>query len=178
VKLDQVIDGPHLQLRTATADDAGFILDLRLDPVLSKHIGETDPSVEKQRIWLQERMDMKDDYHMIIETPDGDPLGLIALYSIDTQDKTFEWGRWIVKPTAPKYTAVESALLCYGLGFEILGLEKSVFGVMKDNARTLSFHKKFGASLTHEETDSIWFEFTKTDFKAATKKFSRFVKSH
>ncbi|MFH1958630.1 MAG: GNAT family N-acetyltransferase [bacterium] len=175
MKLNKKINGPHIQLRTATEDDAEFILSLRLDPLLSRYIGKTDTSIEKQRRWLREKIEKKDDYHMIIETLKGQYLGVIALYNIDSQNKTFEWGRWIIKPDAPTYTAVESALLCYFLGFKILKLERSVFGVMKENVKTISFHKKFGASVIREEPVSIWFEYTKEYFEKTTQRYKRFI---
>jgi RimJ/RimL family protein N-acetyltransferase len=175
MRLVDRITGPHMHLRTAEEDDAGFILTLRLDPDLSKYIGSTDASIEKQRHWLRQKIHQENDYHMIIEANDASLLGVIALYHIDFEKKTFEWGRWIVKPAAPPYTALESALLCYILGFEILNLEKAVLGVMNDNVRTISFHKKFGATLVRQDSEAVWFEYTVKDFDAAKKRYSRYL---
>jgi len=174
VELEHTLKAPHLQLRTAVEDDAEFVLSLRLDPGLSRFIGETDPSVEKQRDWIAHKRKEKDDYHMIVEGNNGNSLGVVAVYNIDWTQSTFEWGRWILHPDSPKSTANESALLCYKLGFDILGIQKSVFGVIAENAKVRSFHMKLGARLLHEKEGDEWFYFTPEDFEKAKQRFRRY----
>jgi RimJ/RimL family protein N-acetyltransferase len=175
MKLKNNITGTHIRLRTATEDDAQFILDLRLNPKLNKYLTKTDPSVEKQKEWLRAKLYQENDYHMIIESLKGEPLGVVAVYNINPLGKTFEWGRWIVKPEAPKFTGLESALLCYELAFDHLGLQKAIFGVMHENERVISFHRRFGATIVREDPDGPWFEFTKEDFEKVREKYLRFI---
>lgn len=179
MKLKNNIVGPHIRLRTVTEDDAQFILDLRLNPDLNKYIGKTDPSLEKQKEWLRTKIYEENDYYMIIESISGEPLGTVAIYNIDPVAKTFEWGRWIVKPGAPKYTSLEAGLLCNEFAFDHLKLDKTIlFGPMKENVRNISFLKRFGARLVREDPEGPLFEFTKEDFERVREKHWNFVKAN
>jgi RimJ/RimL family protein N-acetyltransferase len=177
VKLKNDIIGPYIRLRTATEDDAEFILSLRLNPALNKFLHETDPSVEKQKEWLRAKMDEENDYHMIIESLNGEQLGVVALYDINPVDKTFEWGRWIVKPGAPKYTALESAVLCHELAFYHLGLNKSIATPDWEHERVVSFLGRFGFTIVKENPDGPWFELTKEDFGSIREKHLEFIQT-
>ena len=177
MKLKNDIIGPYIRLRTATEDDAEFILSLRLNPALNKFLHETDPSVEKQKEWLRAKMDEENDYHMIIESLNGEQLGVVALYDINPVDKTFEWGRWIVKPGAPKYTALESALLCCELAFYHLGLDKCVVAPLRESERCVSFLMRFGSTTVREDPEVICFEITKEDFESIREKHWKFIQA-
>ena len=41
---NQIIEGKNTNLRIASENDGAFILELRLNPLLNKFIGETDPN--------------------------------------------------------------------------------------------------------------------------------------
>ena len=49
----EVVLGKNINLRLASENDAAFILELRLNPLLNKYIGQTDPSLEKQKEWIE-----------------------------------------------------------------------------------------------------------------------------
>ena len=50
---NQIIEGKNTNLRIASENDGAFILELRLNPLLNKFIGETDPNLEKQQQWIK-----------------------------------------------------------------------------------------------------------------------------
>ncbi|MGH1366135.1 MAG: GNAT family N-acetyltransferase [Calditrichia bacterium] len=160
--LQKPITGKHIRLRTAVPNDAEFALSLRLDSELGRFLKTTDPSVEKQRAWITRRMDAEGDYHMIIESLEGKPLGIVALY--DIQGKVFDWGRWIIARESPFTTSIESMLLLYYLGFETLKLERSDFEVRKGNHRVVAFHPTYGAEIRGEDETFIYYRFTAEQF--------------
>ncbi|MBF0490449.1 MAG: GNAT family N-acetyltransferase [Candidatus Omnitrophica bacterium] len=163
MRLKSTIQGKYICLRTAMEEDAEFILSLRLDPQLNVFIGATDPSLEKQRQWLRQKQEVVDDYSMIIEDLDGHRLGTVAVYQVDQQHKTFEWGRWIIAPRQELHVAIESAFWVYSFGFYVLGLETALFGTQKKNTSVVRFHRSY-ANVTHEDSEALYFKFQKDDF--------------
>ena len=163
--LKNPIKGKHIQLRTATPDDAEFALSLRLDPELGRYLKKTDPSIEKQQAWIKGKMATKGDYHMIIESMEGKQLGVVALY--DIQGKIFDWGRWIIAQDAPFTTSAESMLLVYKLAFEELGLEAAEYEVRKGNSGVISFHPTYGAEIRGEDDTFVYYRFSKEQYERA-----------
>src|SRR5690606_11327016 len=64
----------------------------------------------------------------------------------------------------PRKAARESAVLVYIVAFEGLGLLKAQFDVGRDNADTLAFHRRFGATETHGTAQDIFFTSPRTPF--------------
>ena len=90
----KIITGKNSNLRIASENDADFILELRLNPLLNRFIGETDPSVEVQKQWIKKTFESEHDFHFIIEDKNSVPAGTIAVYGIDYNKSIAEWGRW------------------------------------------------------------------------------------
>jgi len=166
------IAGKGITLRISEEADAEFILSLRLDPELNKFINKTESSVENQKKWISAKQKQENDYHMIIESKNGQRLGTVSIYNI--KGKKFEWGRWLISKKAPFYVAIESALLVYSLAFNELGLEKAVFGVNNLNKSVVRFHKNFGAHVIKKDDCGTWFIFEKKYFKNTLKKYKKF----
>jgi RimJ/RimL family protein N-acetyltransferase len=136
-------------LRPVAVADAEFILDLRLDPELARFINETSQSVDAQRSWLQDYLRRPGDYYFIIEQASSHiPVGTIAIYSLDTESKRAEWGRWIIRP--PHAAAVESALLIYEVAFDKLLLEEVYCRTLTENRQVVSFHNSCGLATRSE----------------------------
>jgi len=57
-------------------------------------------------------------------------------------------------------------MLVYIAAFEGLGLPKAQFDVRRDNANTLAFHRRFGATETHETDQDIYFTYPRSRFEA------------
>ncbi|MFC1510850.1 GNAT family N-acetyltransferase [Candidatus Margulisiibacteriota bacterium] len=172
--LENNLAGKNILLRTAQEEDAEFILQLRLNPKLNRFIKKTDASIEKQRIWIAQKRAQKDDYHLIVQGLDGQKLGVIALYGIDMEKKTFDWGRWIIAEDAPFYAAVESAVLLYDFAFNGLGLQGALFEVQRANEKVISFHKRFGAELLRSDKHFDYFSFDKSGFMKALIKYEKY----
>lgn len=160
--LKKDIVGKHIGLRTAQPEDAEFVLSLRLNPELSRYLKPVDPSVEKQRKWIESKKKAPDDYHMIIESHQGKRYGVVAIY--DIKEERFEWGRWIISRSAPHYVALESMILVYHFTFSVLGLEYTKFEVRKGNDRVIDYHKAYGANITGQDDTYLYFSYTKEQF--------------
>ena len=120
----EVVRGKYINLRIATENDAEFILDLRLNPLLNKYIGQTDPNIEKQRSWLRNSFEKTNEFYFIIESKERNPYGTIAIYNIDYESGVAEWGRWIIKLGSNVFFPVEAMILAFYFDFTILGLKK------------------------------------------------------
>lgn len=137
--------GRRFSLRPATREDAGFILSLRTDPELGRYLHPTSPKLEDQLAWMEAYEARDGDYYFVIEDQVLDaPVGTIAIY--DADQGAAEWGRWLIRPGS--LAAVESALLTYRAGFEVLGLSRLYCRTIADNQRVVSFHDSMGAKRT------------------------------
>lgn len=73
----------HIKLRLANVEDSDFILNLRLDPELNRHVSEVENDVEKQKQWMlsyKERERNRSEFYFIIESIQGTPYGAVRLY--------------------------------------------------------------------------------------------------
>ena len=133
------------RLRPVTLEDAAFIVELRSDPLLNRHLHAISPRVEDQVAWLERYFARPDDYYFIVEDADsGERHGAIGIYDVETEAASAEWGRWILKPGS--MAALESAWLVYETGFAKLGLAILSSRTLIENPRVVSFHDSFGAS--------------------------------
>ena len=172
--LENSIVGQYSRLRTALGTDASFALSLRLNPKLSQFLKPVDPSAEKQATWIESKKTAIGDYHMVIEDLQGKPLGIVAVYDIDSEQRSFDWGRWIVDPMAPIQVSLESMILVYDFAFEVLQLEKTRFEVRLGNTDVINLHKRYARTL-HQDEHFQYFEFTAPEY-ASSSFLNRFKK--
>ncbi len=169
----EVVLGKNINLRLASENDAAFILELRLNPLLNKYIGQTDPSLEKQKEWIENSLKKITDFHFIIENKEGKQYGTVAIYNIDYENGTAEWGRWVIKPGSFVFFPVESAVLVLNFAFTKLGLKKLTGGANNKNIQVVNFHKMYGAVSSVDETHT-WFLFEEQNFIKILKLFKKF----
>ncbi|QEL18375.1 GNAT family N-acetyltransferase [Limnoglobus roseus] len=165
------------RLRPVEETDARFVLDLRLDPKLSRHLSPVIDDEEAQRQWIaryQVRERAGREFYFIIESADGGrQYGTVRMYNFCRD--TFCWGSWIVLPTAPMSTAIESTLGVYDFGFGPLGFMKSDFDVRKENVKVVRFHQRFGAVVVGQDDENLYFEITKDVYERSRADFARFI---
>ncbi|ELA7189950.1 GNAT family N-acetyltransferase [Vibrio alginolyticus] len=155
-----------IQLRLVQEDDAEFITQLRGDEKYNTHLSKCDTSVEAQRLWIRaykEDEQQKKQFYFIIERLDGTKCGTVRLY--DFKGVSFCWGSWILNHEKTRYAALESALLVYQFGFDVLGFEKCHFDVRKDNHAVNKFHEKFGARLVGDTDLDYLYEIYPSDIE-------------
>ncbi len=167
----------HTKLRLIKEEDAPFLLSLRLNETLNKHLSKVDNNLTNQIEWIkhykireQERLE----FYFIITSQDNQPLGTVRLY--DFQGSSFCWGSWIIKEKSPTFTAIESALSIYEFAFNVLSFKSSHFDVRKDNTKVIKFHKNFGAKETSEDINNFYFKITKEDYEIKREKYKKFFK--
>lgn len=161
------VEGPNIALRLITPDDAAYVHDLRLNPAYNQHLSEVRGTAEDQRRWITDYKSREAEgreFYYVIERKDGQPCGVVRLYDLDAD--SFTWGSWILDATKPPKAALESAVLIYQVGFDLLGMKKAIFDVRRDNKTTLAFHRRFGATQTHQTESDIFFTYPRTRFHA------------
>lgn len=171
-----MLSAKTIQLRLIEPTDAEFVLSLRLDNRYNSYISKVVDDLEMQRRWINEYKrdeEKKLQFYFIIERLDGTPCGTVRIY--DLKPDSFCWGSWILNENKTRYAAIESALLVYKYGFEVLGYEKCHFEVMKDNSKVIDFHRKFGAEIVSEDENNYYFIINKIDVTKAAEKFTSFI---
>lgn len=161
------VSGPNLTLRLIQPEDAAYVHALRSDPAYNRHLSEVRGTIEDQYRWIEaykpREADLRELYY-VIERKDGTRCGLVRLYDISAD--SFTWGSWILDHNKTRKAALESAVLVYIAAFDGLGLLKAQFDVRRDNANTLAFHRRFGATQTHDTDQDIYFIYQRSQFEA------------
>lgn len=168
----------HIKLRLVSPDDASFILKIRLDEELNRHISSVENDLEKQMEWIvnyKERELHGSEFYFIITLDEGLPLGTVRLY--DFQQDSFCWGSWVILKNAPVYAGIESALSIYELAFYKLGFKQSHFDVRKENSKVIKFHENFGAKKVSEDLEIFNFIYRKESYEKIKHKYKKYLKS-
>jgi RimJ/RimL family protein N-acetyltransferase len=170
------IETSSVRLRLVEVEDAAFIVDLRGDERISRHLSAIDLDVSRQAEWLRKYLDREAagaEYYFVIETKQGQAVGTVRLYEIEPT--TFRWGSWIVRAGSPTFAAIESALAVYEFGFFRLKRETALLDVRKANRSVLRFHRRFGARETGTDELNVYFELTLAEYEKARANYSRLL---
>lgn len=135
-----------LTLRPVSLEDAGFILELRQNPLLNRFIGDTPSDIESQKYWLREYFQRDSDYYFCMDLArSGKPVGTAGIYHFTVQEglKTAEWGRWLISPGIQ--AAPASIYLIYQTAFERLDLDQITCRTAVENTPVISFNERTGA---------------------------------
>lgn len=156
-------------LRLVEPHDAAFIWGIRLDENYNAYLSKISGEIDDQRKWIEsykKEEALNKQFYFIIERLDGIPCGTVRVY--DIWPESFRWGSWVLNKNKTKYAALESAFLVYRFGFEVLGLQKARWEVMKDNP-SIKFHDRMGATRVAEDETHYHFEITKATAEAVEK---------
>ncbi|PSV46789.1 GNAT family N-acetyltransferase [Photobacterium indicum] len=170
------LESKTIKMRLVQPDDAKFIHSLRTNEKYNSHLSKITGDVNQQRKWIEKYKVLEKEskeFYFIIEKLDGMPCGTVRVY--DLTDNSFCWGSWILNENKTKYSAIESALLVYKFGFDILDYSESHFDVRKANEKVLAFHKKMGAVEYKEDSDNYYFRVSKFSIDKVRKKFSKLL---
>lgn len=165
----------HVVLRIATVEDAEFVLDLRLDPLLNAHVSTVENDLSKQREWMRaykERERAGQEFYFIIESLGGDPCGTVRLY--DFRGRSFCWGSWMIRKGSPSYVAIESVLSVYDFAFDVLGFERSHFDARKANHKVVSFYERFGAERVASDAENHYFNLERAQHEQARRRYRKY----
>jgi len=157
------IDGVRLSLRLVEPDDAAYIQGLRTNPAYNQHLSAVTGTAEDQRAWIEAYKDREaagTEYYFVIERKAGERCGVVRLYDI-TEDR-FTWGSWILDHNKPRKAALESAVLSFGVGFDVLGLDVANVDVRVKNTHAEAFYRRLAMTETHRTERDIYFEYPVT----------------
>jgi RimJ/RimL family protein N-acetyltransferase len=147
VRHDIRVKGYAFHLRPAEIRDSAFILSLRTDPELSRFINPTSDRLEDQEAWMERYFQRPNDYYwMIVRTATDEAEGAVAIYDVDQTGHQAEWGRWVLRKGS--LAAVESTLLVYRAGFDVLGLHRMYCHTVSVNRSVVSYHTSCGLETT------------------------------
>jgi RimJ/RimL family protein N-acetyltransferase len=159
------VSGPNLSLRLITPDDAEYIHDLRSNPQYNRFLSQVVGEVEGQRQWIEaykHREEAGLEFYYIIERMDGVRCGTVRLYEVE--EDSFTWGSWILDASKPKKAALESAVLSFGVAFELLSLRLARIDVATQNEHAAKFYRRFGMTESHRTDSQIFFEYASKQF--------------
>jgi hypothetical protein len=173
------IVGPHLRLRLVEVFDASYVHSLRTDPTYNTHLSAVRGGVAEQTKWIETykiRELVGQELYYVIERHDGTRCGLVRLYNI--RDDKFSWGSWILDANKPPKAALESALLSFGMGFEVLQLRTANIDVRLDNVHATAFYRRLGMTQTGRTAKDLLFIYERDRFRADREKYFEILRAH
>ena len=160
-------DGIQVSLRLVKPEDAAYIHELRTNPTYNRHLSAVIGTVEDQRSWIEsykEREAAGMEYYFVIERKDGMRCGVVRLYDI-TGDQ-FTWGSWILDHNKLRKAALESAVLSFDVGFNILGIDTANVDVRAENTHAKAFYLRLGMTEVRRTEQEIYFVYSRAEFDA------------
>ena len=158
-----------LQVRLVEESDAEFIVSLRTDPRLSKHIHTTSSDIEQQKQWIRDyklREAQGLDYYFLFAI-NSKPQGLARIYDI-TED-TFNQGSWIFSPNAVLGASVLGNIISSEIGFEFLEKKVEYSDARMDN-KTHRYVKSFNPEIIKTDELNIYYKILPDGFNQGKKK--------
>lgn len=171
------VSGPNLSLRLITSRDAEYIHEIRSNPQLNRFLSQVVGEVEDQRQWIEaykHREAAGLEFYYVIERRDGVRCGAVRLYEIE--EDTFRWGSWILDAGKPRKAALESAVLSFGVAFEVLSLQLARVDVAIQNEHAAKFYRRFGMTEMHRTNSQIYFEYESRQFHLEKERFLSVVR--
>ena len=166
---DFILERYGLHVRLVNEGDAEFIVSLRTDPRLSKHINFTSSDIEQQRQWIRNyklRETQGLDYYFLFSI-DNKPQGLARIYDI-TED-TFTQGSWVFSTEAVLGAAILGNIISSEIGFEFLEKKIEYSDARKDN-NTHRYVKSFNPEIIKTDELNIYYKILPEEFNQCKKK--------
>ena len=155
-----------IKLRLVEITDAEFILKLRTDSKLGKHLSETSIVIADQVEWIaayKQREALGLEYYFVTVGPNGERWGTTRLSELD--GLFFELGSWLFDPSAPAGVAIKADIITKEIGFRDLGFDHCKFDVRKSNLKVLKYHQGFCPIVVSENELNFYFNLSKDLFE-------------
>jgi len=139
--------------------DADFIVELRSNQSLAKHLHQTSADVATQKEWIKkykEREALGKEFYFISVRYNGERLGLNRIYNI--QSDKFDIGSWIFKKGIEESIPILSDIAVRDFAFNKLGLRRCFFDVRKENKSVIRYHHLYKPKLIEEDEMNFYFE--------------------
>ncbi len=167
--IDGILPTNHYgyHFRLVEIEDAEFILSLRSNEKLSRHINTTSAELDEQINWLKEykvREKNGEDFYILCLKEDKETKqGVVRIYNINGTE--FEIGSWVFKSDADPNVAILADLFTFSLAYEQLNLKTCNASVRKANKRVLWYTKSFDPILKMEDELNFYFEIGYDNYK-------------
>jgi RimJ/RimL family protein N-acetyltransferase len=161
------VEGPSLTLRLIQTEDAAYVHSLRNNPAYNTHLSTVTGTFDDQRTWIKDYKSREahgQEFYYVIERKDGTRCGLVRLYDIEAE--SFTWGSWILDENKPRKAALESAVLSFGIGFDVMERAVANVDVRLENKHATSFYERLGMTETHRIDGQIFFTYLRARFDA------------
>lgn len=153
-----------LYCRLITEDDVDFILELRANKELTKHIHQTADDRNAQLQWIREYKKREKDgrEYYFIYYHDGNPVGLNRMSS--RSDLYAVSGSWLCKPGIELWMPTAINIIFNEIVFEILNIQLVVCDVRKTNKQVNKYHLMIGDVEIYESDIDNFYYRTKDTF--------------
>jgi RimJ/RimL family protein N-acetyltransferase len=169
----RLVEGKTINLREIEEDDAEFVVRLRTDADLSRHLSPIEDNIEEQKAYIRGYKEKENEWYMVIESKDGERYGLGRIY--DVTEESFVPGSWIIKKDAPRHTGIESIVTLYEYTFVKLGLKRADIRVRIDNTKIIAFHERFGAIRSGENEKDVCLVLTREAYERTRMKYKKYL---
>lgn len=172
---DFVFEKYGLKVRLVNENDTDFILRLRTNTKLAKHIHHTDDDIERQKQWIRDyklREEEGREYYFIY-LKEEKPIGLSRISNI--YDYFGLGGSWLCDPDNDPTVSMITPFLGNDICFDILGLAYIVFDVRKANKQVWKFHESVGAIRIGESDIDYYYYLYKDNYIKKKDKYLRLL---
>jgi len=158
-----------LNVRLVNEYDAEFIIELRTNPLLSKHLHHTSQDVELQVEWIKEykkREEKGEEFYFAFSDSNSEKvIGFARIHDINYIEKTFHAGSWIFEKNINQISPLLSEIIIKELGFDLLELEYCYFDVRKENKHVIKYHLRYEPQLISEDIENNYYCLSKDCYK-------------
>ena len=166
-----------LTVRLVDENDAKFILKLRTNKRLTRHIHSTADDLDRQIQWIKDykiRESEGREYYFIYSL-ENQPVGVSRISNI------FEYfglgGSWLCSPDNDPLVSVKTPFIAHDICFEEIGLDYIVFDVRKANTHVWKFHESAGAVKIGESDIDYYYYLYKDNYFTKRNKFLKILNS-
>ncbi len=132
---------PSIRMRPIEREDLIFLRDLANDPVVRANVVEWDwpYSLAGQIRWFESGLDTGTTRRFIVESLDGEPLGITGLWDINWHNRTAMVGIKLGGVTSARGRGLgaETMRITMDFAFNDVGLNRLYAGILEGNAASL-----------------------------------------
>ena len=165
----------NLFFRSVSVEDSDFIYDLRTSR--GQFINNHEYTKEINKNYISESVIKESkgiEYYFVI-SDSRERIGVVRIYNINTNQKIFTWGSWIILDGRSPIYPIVSAVMVYAYAFDYLGMDKSLFDVRNENIKVKSFHEKTGAKYLNKDEKDTFYSFDKINYVILRKKYQKYI---
>lgn len=164
-----------LDARLVVEEDSEFILKLRTNKTLTRHIHSTEDDIEKQKQWIRDYKKREEEgrEYYFIYLKNKRPVGVSRISNI------YEYfglgGSWLCSPDNNAEVSMATPFVANDIIFEEIGLDYMLMDVRKANTHVWKFHQSCGAIKMGESEIDYYFYLLRDNYFAKRGKFIKLL---